>query len=247
MSRTKPVALLGFGLVLALSPLALALAKGESTGSGGTPAPPPPPTVTELGGVLSRAGLSGEFLTAAGVSSSECATVVADADTYVQGTQETLASCDQAFASARQAYEALRRTVKTGVASQDDVTACAAAKVSFEQASSDRDAYLDAVFAAATDSLTQAEVQALTNLRANRSWRLDTQYLVSNRSEKDWVALRDALDAKRIATKEGTSVPPNSAALLAQVDAEAAVAAAKVNLDTYKAAVQTSWNSAVSE
>jgi len=68
---------------------------------------------------------------------------------------------------------------------------------------------------------------------------------VKDRAEADWVALRDALAAKEIAERDPEESFADSAqAVLARIDAEAEIAAAKVAHETRIAAVQTAWNTA---
>ena len=234
-----------FGLALVVLPLAVMLTTTWA-GTGGSE-PPPPPVITRLGGDLSRAGLSGEALAAAGVSSAAVSTVVSDADAALQVSPQSLQQCDLTYQGAKGAYDVLRRKVVSGLASPEEVTECRNCKTACQTAESDRDTLLDRIVSAGTASLTTAEQTSLANIRANRAWELDTQYLVVNRTEADWVALGDALAVRRIALKEGQPVPPISAALLAQEDADPAVAAAKTNVATYLGSVQTAWNTAVDE
>lgn len=245
MSRFHGLVLPSLLLVVA-SPFAVAIATGGGEPTGGTSEPPPPPAITELGGMLSCAGLSAEALTASGVASSEVDDLVADGYDFISGSGQTLAELDSSFVAAKQAEEALRRRVKRGTAPQAVVTQLASAKVATGQASSTRDTFLDGIFEAATATLAAGEVTALTNLRGNRSWHIDTAYCVVNRTEPEWVALSDALGAQHVALEEGTAVPPLSQALLAEEDADPAIAAAKTNLSTYLGDVQTAWNTAVS-
>lgn len=234
-----------FGLALVVTPLALFLTTTWA-GTGGSE-PPPPAVVTRLGGDLSRAGLSATALTAAGASSAEIATVVSDANDAIEASPTTVQQYDAAYQAARRSYDALRRKVRSGLASAQEVTECQNCKTSLQQAESNRDSMLDTIFEAGTQSLTAAQQTALANIRANRIWELATEYLVVNRSQPEWVALGDALAVKRIAEKESQSVPPLSAALLAKEDADPAIAAARTNISTYLAPVQTAWNTAVDE
>ena len=81
-------------------------------------------------------------------------------------------------------------------------------------------------------------------IRANAAWGLDTYFLVVDRTEPGWVALRDALDEQRIAAKYDEAVSAESQAVLSAALADQAVAAAKTNLESGLAAVQAAWDSA---
>lgn len=244
MARFHRSALPFVGLALVSLPLAALAIPRTSLGS---TEPPPPPVITELGKTLSRAGLGAEALCAAGVSDSEVATVCADAEAAINAEPQTLEQLDQAYVTAKQDYDELRRKVRSGLASSQEVSECQSARTAYETAEADREAFLDVVFNGGVESLTSAEQSTLSKVRDNRSWRLATQYLVVDRTEPDWVALMDALAAKTIAENDEEAVPPQSQSLLSEEDSDPAVSAAKVNLDTYMAGVQTAWNTAVSD
>ena len=80
---------------------------------------------------------------------------------------------------------------------------------------------------------------------ANSSWELPTEYLAENRTEAEWVALRDALAVERINANHGEPFPSSVQSYLSTIRAGSKVSTAKVNLDTYLASVQTAWNAAV--
>jgi hypothetical protein len=237
--RAFPIVACSFVLV---SAGALAFAFGG--GGGADPIePPPPPVNTEFAGVLLRVGLGAETLAAAGVSSEAVSGLVAAVQ---QGySAETLAAKDAAFITAKQHHDRLRRTVTSGKGSQEDVTSLRAAETALAAATSQRESYLDGLRTAALATLTEGQRTLANRIRTNGSWHLPTQYLVKDRSEAQWVALRDLLAAKRIHA-EDPSAPFTEAAQsqLAAIDAEQEVATAKVSLDTALASVQTSWNAA---
>ena len=106
---------------------------------------------------------------------------------------------------------------------------------------------MDGLRAAGLAALDPDVRQTVETIHGNNSWRFPTQYLVKDRSQEDWVALRDALAAKRISENYDEPFAQSAQDHLAGVDAEAEIATAKVNLDTYMAAVQTAWNAAVTE
>ena len=88
----------------------------------------------------------------------------------------------------------------------------------------------------------------VANVNTNRAWFQPTQYLVKNRTQEEWVLVRDLVAAKRIAeTYPDAEFPAEGQSALAALDAETEVATAKVSLDTRMAAIQTAWNTAATD
>jgi hypothetical protein len=233
--------------LLVLSVGALAYAFGGSGGSGSDPIdPPPPPATTEFAGVLLRVGLGAEALAAAGLTSEQTAGVVAAVEQ--EHNPATLASRDAAFIAAKQTHDRLRRLVTSGKGTQEDVASLRTAETTLATATSNRDGYLDGLRAAGLATVSSEAAAIVNRVRVNTSWHFPTQYLVKDRTEADWVALRDALAAKRISEQDPEEDFPQSAQThLSAVDAEAEIATAKVNLDSNIASIQTAWNVAASE
>jgi hypothetical protein len=217
-------------------------------GSGGTdPAdPPPPPVNTEFAGVLLRIDLGADTLAAAGITGEQVAALVAAVEQ--SHSAATLQSRDEAYIAARVAHDRLRRLVQSGKGTQADVTALREAEESLANATSARESYLAGLRTAALATVTASQTTLVNRIHANRSWGLTAQYLVKDRSEADWVALHEALDAKRINEQDAEEELPASAqSYLAAIDAESEIATAKVNRDSNIAAVQTAWNLAASD
>ena len=215
-------------------------------GGSGSTEPPPPPANTEFAGVLLRVGLGGEALAAAGAGSAEVTALVA----AVEGRHgaQTLAGLDEAFIQAKQSHDRLARTVRSGKGSQADVAALRTAEAALGNATSARGGYLVSLRDAGLATLPAQKAAIVRAIQANKSWGLPTQYLVKNRSEAEWVALRSALATKRISEEDPEETfDPSAQAALAVVDAEAEISAAKVSLETNINAVQTAWNTAASD
>lgn len=218
-----------------------------AVGSGGTdPAdPPPPPANTAFAGVMLRVGLGADTLAAASITSAQVPALVQ----AVEGAHSaaTVQSRDDAYVAARQTHDRLRRLVQSGKGTQSDVASLRAAEESLTNATSARENHLASLRTAALGTLSAGQVALVERIRANRTWGLPVQYLVKDRTEPEWVALRDALAAKRIAEEDPEESFPQSARdYLAAADAVSEVATAKVNLDSNIAAVQTAWNTAAS-
>jgi hypothetical protein len=81
-------------------------------------------------------------------------------------------------------------------------------------------------------------------LRTNAAHELPVEFLVKERSEAEWVAIRKALNNERICAKYGDDPDPAKQAALSTWKSDAAVAAAKSACTTGLASVQDAWNAA---
>lgn len=194
---------------------------------------------------LHRVGLDPASLAAAGVTGNAAGGIVSALKSHFVSSPSTLAEADTAYASARVAHDQLDRKVAAGNVSGQDVVALQQAVANLASATTTRTNALNAAFTAATANLSEGQKTTLSTIQANRSWELALPYLAANRTQSEWVALRNALANKKISTKYGEAADPAATQLLQTVDATAAVSNAKANSETYLAAVTTAWNSAV--
>ena len=237
-----------------VSLVTLALAAGSLVGlkhawseSSNEPDPPPPPANTEMASVMMRAGLDAPALAAAGLTANEVTTLVAAAVAQFNTNPSTLAGLDLAYAQARTSVDSLRRLVRSGQGSAEDVTALATAKQTLLSATNARTSYLDGLRSTGLAGVSASASATVDRILANGIWDLPTQYLVKDRTQAQWVDLREALSVEAIAAKYGEPFPQVTQSYLAGVNAESEIATAKVNLDTNLAAVQTAWNAGVTE
>ena len=203
---------------------------------------------TNLVTALYRVGLQPERLAAARVSAQSVAGVVAGVKSWLAQHTTTLDDVDSRFASAQDSQNSLIRTVQSGLATKDQLGQLDTAVASLASITSERSGDLDAVFTAAVGGLTTDQQNALSQARANwLPWRLAVQFLVVNRSESDWVTLRNALDDERVSAAEGTDPDPTYQQFLATARADPTVAAAVTSLNTTLADVTTAWESAAAQ
>jgi len=210
------------------------------------PAKKKPPTLdANLVTALYRAGLQPENLAAAGVSAESTTTIVGNVKTWLSQNASTLASADSRLGSAVPAKESLWRKVQSGLGSQGDVTALDAAVTEFNAALAGQASTVNAMFDAGTASLSSETKATLVLERTSQlAWSLPMTYLVKDRTQADWVALRDALDNERVSAKLGEDPDQAAQALLATVRADSTIATAKTNLDTKLGAVTAAWEAA---
>lgn len=193
--------------------------------------------------LLTRAGLSPDALAAAGVSALSVSTIVSSALASVQTHPQALALLDTSYADARRESDARRRRIQSGLGNEADVTVYQASSAAMNSSETQREVFITELLATATAGLPQEQRTALAAIRANSSWNLPKQYMVVNRSQEQWVALRDALANERVAARLGEEPDPACQALLANCRANAAVitgtsGVAPENL----AAIRAAWN-----
>jgi len=165
----------------------------------------------------------------------------------MNGAPIALDAADSAYASGRVAADALAAKIQSGKASQEEIASYPAAKTALESAEAARLSVLDGYFTAATSSLTSNQRAALVTIRANKAWSFPEEYLVVNRSEADWIALRDALANERIAVDLPDTLSQTCQALLAAVRADPAVSFASTSVETSLTQVTSAWNTAAGD
>jgi len=200
----------------------------------------------ELAPTLLRIGLAPEALAASGASAASTTGAAADLDAWLAEHPGEIAAADESWATANQSAETIKRKVKSGQATPAEVASLPGLDATRDAAAAARDGLLSAAFDAATASLAAAQKSALATIHANATWSLAMHFLVVDRSQEDWVALRNALDEKRIAQKYGESLSPGSLAVISSALGSSAVATAKVDVDTNLAAIEAAWDAATS-
>ncbi|MEM7305644.1 MAG: hypothetical protein AAF682_03185 [Planctomycetota bacterium] len=239
MWSSKP--LLVFALI-AGSVGSLVLTGGEASES-----KPVEPASTPMAATMLRVGLGADALAAAGLSASDAAGAIAKAVAEHDSHVPSLPKADAQYAACKPVCDALERKIKSGKDGGTDVSDYKAGIAELASLEAARKGVLDNVFAAGVAGLSAAQRATLETVRANRRWRLATQYLAKDRTEAQWVELRDMLDARRIYAEDGEAEPKEVTAYLAGVDGDAGISAAKASLDANLASVQTAWNAAVTD
>lgn len=193
---------------------------------------------------LIRAGLDPAAIAAAGVSSGSVSSVAQAMASAINAEPSRLASADTAYATARRDVDRLKGLIESGKAGEGDVSAYQSASTSLASASSARQAALDAYFDAGAAVLSAGQRATLGRIRANRAYVLPIEFLVVERSQQEWVDLRDALANERVSAKLGEDPDSGDQAALATWRAVGVVASAKSSSDTNLATITSSWNSA---
>ncbi len=202
------------------------------------------PTNADVGTVLHRASLDPESLAAAGVTPSEVTGVVQQAIAHLTEHATELNTADLLCSQAKQQRDQLRRTVRAGQTTADQIDTYHLAIASYESARMTREIALTSLISDATSNLPQQKRAALGQLRANAHRRPPAEFRTIERDEQAWLALCDALANERIAAKLGRDIDPDAQALLGQARSHPAVAAARANIDANGALIRSAWMNA---
>jgi len=218
---------------------------GGGSEIGGTE--PPPIAGSPMAATMIRVGLDAERLAAVGVTSQAASGVITAAISEHDEGESSLAEADAAYSACKSSCSALENEIKSGLASPEDVSSYQSAKANLATHTAAREAAVEAIFEAGIAGLSTNEKDALRTIRANAHWKLPVQYLTVDRTEADWVKLRDYLDARRIYQEDELEVPAEVTSFLAGVESDGKVSTAKASLDSNIVAIQTAWNTAVTD
>lgn len=209
------------------------------------------PTAEELAAALIRAGLDPEALAAANLDQENIAPVVEDVRAEMTdspgASAGALASADADYTAAKKEHDRLGRLIRSGQSTQQDLTDYATAASDLSTATAARNSILNQLHDAGVATLGGTEQTLLATIRSNRSagWDLPIQYLVVNREEEDWVALREALANERISAALGEDPDQDAQALIASVENNTHVSNAAINCDIALDFIESEWNDAV--
>lgn len=205
-----------------------------------------PPTAAELRMAIDRVGITPESLTAAGVQPAEAAQVVTHARAHLDaGRFSALTSSDADWQAARREVDRLEKLVRAGQASQEDLSDLAQARADIGSATAARNALLESLRRAATADLPPEQAQSLLRIEANAAPGIEVAYRVNDRTEADWVTLREAASNLRVAQKLGEEPDYTASQLITRTDAEPEVAAARSYLDTRLPQVRSAFDQAL--
>lgn len=203
------------------------------------------PTDTDLDITLRRAGLDPAHLAAAGLTGGEVSTLVSNARTDLLSRFNDLSTADGDYALAKGSHDRNGRVVRSGLATAQDLSNFNAASTNKSNAESSRQTHLEACYSAATAGLSPAKLATLATLKGNSQWKMPVQYRAANRTEGDWVTLRNALANDRISTERSESPDATLHQFLLDADANSNVAAAKSSLDNGLATIESAYSTGV--
>jgi hypothetical protein len=242
----RSTAFFGLAFILLAIPFALKfVAKRAALAATATVSRASTDSPVSLEVALVRAGVDARSLAAAGVSSNQVAAVVAAASTHLGEHGSALSTADQAYAEARVAHDALERKVGSGLAGQEELTQWASARTTLASASAAQASALSATFNAAIAGLNETQRSKLAMLRANAGMPGPIEFKAVERTEAEWLSLRQALANERISAQCGDEPHSGCQTLLSTARSNASVAAAKSACDTNLASIESAWSTAV--
>ena len=140
----------------------------------------------------------------------------------------------------------LQRRVRSGLASEQEVTDVQLARQDLDDARADQQAILDDIFLVGTANLPSAQRLRLAKIRSQgTTWNMPVEYLVVDRSEQQWVRLREALANERISAELEEDPDATDQAHLASVRDDTDVSAAMTALETRLPEVRAAWEGAI--
>ncbi|HEX2837342.1 MAG TPA: hypothetical protein VHN77_04355 [Phycisphaerales bacterium] len=193
---------------------------------------------------LVAARLTPPVLAAAGLDSAEASTIISSAQAYLAQGGVTMAVAFADHRNVASEVAKLQDAVVSGRATQEQVTQLASAKVELAQAEASRAAVLDAFTTAVTGVLTQGQRDTLETILAQSGTTIPPEYMVVARDEQERVQLRNALAARRIAERNGDSVPQEAASTLSTLESDNDVTSAIENVEANLAAIRSVWDQA---
>lgn len=204
-------------------------------------------TAVSLVRALTSAGLEPKALAASGVSSQQ-ATALVDAGAAALTDQgiDVGRSVDAVLAATNDVdrlESQVRSTSGTREQREALVASLNAARTTLTNAQSARDTAIASFIAAATAGLNEQQKASLATIRANHDREVPVQYKTVNHTDSEWVRLREAFSASRIASQRGEQPSASVAEVMSQADANVSTAASNVSKNL--ASVNTAWLAAV--
>jgi hypothetical protein len=212
---------------------------------------PAPLAALELQDLLSRSGLTPENLAAAGFTAQESSALVSRAADRLQETLSQWRSAQTTLENAQKNLVNLRpfrqpADPNAAPSSQPTAEAISSAVQTQQTAKAALDGQLETTRTFILAQTDAGKVATLNHLRTNANREVPVQYRVVERTDAQWVQLRDALSSLRLSTKWGSPEDSQARSTVVDADAQAAVASAKGNLENRKPEVQQAMETAVS-
>lgn len=192
---------------------------------------------------LMAVGLAPEVLCAAGLTAQQAATVAANGLAHLDEHLNDLTAADAAMTTSGTSVARLERLVMQGKATQQDRTDLGTARASQVSATSAWSSAQAALFNAATDGLSGGTKTLIQRIHANRDKDVPLKYRGTERTEAQWVALRDAISNQAIAARLNETLESASANLLAAEGATEETIRATAAMSNLTD-VRTSWRAA---
>lgn len=206
-----------------------------------------PPNHVEVAATLGRLGLTPNTLAAAGLTSEQVSVFTAAAAGHVRDNITNYRVAKESEAQAKNQADRLERRIRSGRGTAEDVTALAAARASASTARSQQQAVLDAALAEGAQEVTGPVMAKVNVFRIHKlAWDVPERYLGDERSESQWIELRDALANETIALRHNQEPDPTAQQVLQAARATVNSVAAVSNLQNL-AELTAAWRTAMGQ
>ena len=196
-----------------------------------------PLTGPEVFALMLRSGLQAESLAALGATPADAQTVAQQFAVYLNSSPDAVQQMRDGLLAARSERSAAIRAARDTVGRVASAREAPAPAVAASAASNLESAF-DEARAFATSNFTAAQRQNLRDLRDLAHWEVPAYTKLTQRTEAQWVALRDAYTARAAAQTRGARVHPAVLALIDQAESDPAARAAKSNIQANAAAIE---------
>jgi hypothetical protein len=191
-----------------------------------------PPAASLYLGVL---GLQPDALAAAGVTAVQAGALKTYLQAYLNEHGGELNGLIDTWGYANRAADTATRNVRAG---KGDVETLTTRQGELATALANKQAGIDAAFAAATADLADGVKAALLKIKANRPRNVPAQYLVVDRTSSQWRQLRDALSQKKQRDANSVALDADAATIISDADSNGAVITAAGLLESNLAAIK---------
>lgn len=206
---------------------------------------PPQPDAAAIASMLHAAGLGPDALAAAGLTPAQTSALVAGVLEDAADLVADFRVAQHALHTARNNHTHHAERLRSGRGGQQNRAGLADAKAALDRAEADLHAVKLACLADAADGLPADVRTRLDRIRANRGVDLPVWHLAADRDAGQWLTLRRAIAAARIHAELDEPVPTEVNNIILDALADQHVAAAKVNFETNRQAVNDAWRDAV--
>jgi len=233
---------------LALIVAAAAMSSGTNTTSKSIPAPLATSLVTlapsgrQVVAALHQAGLEPSALAACGVTPSQTAEIKTASRAWADEHELDLRGANEDARVAGDDHNRLRALVQSGRATAQDVTGLDAASTALAQAQAARAALIGDLVSTATATLSSDQQATLSAIRGNSSWQLPVELQCIERTQAQWVELRSALAAERIAARKSEPLDGAIQSYLLAARSVQAVAMASINKASHLAQIKAAFD-----
>jgi hypothetical protein len=204
------------------------------------------PTAADARFWLVRAGLDPKALAAAGFTDTQVTQLVTNTVDFLAGNVIAMEETDHAIRTAKESIARLEKTIMGGMARTGDTQALTSARTTLQSQEQLLDEHLAGLRAAGIGQLPVNNAAAsLGALLRNRSKAASLEFAAEDRTQAEWIALRDALSARRVNQQMGRDVPGSVTAIIARASTPAVSTAATRLNQVNVGRVTAAWDRAI--